>query len=116
MKIAISTDGKDLESSTSTRFGRCSFFIFVDTDTMDFSALANPAKQASGGAGIQAAQFVMDNGAQVILTEKVGPNALRVLEQANIHIFICHNGKVNQAVKMFIDEELESYDTKNRRK
>ena len=111
MKIAISTDGKDLESSTSPRFGRCPFYILVDTDDMNFSALANPAKQASGGAGIQAAQFVMDKGAQAIVTEKVGPNALRVIEQANIPIFICHHVKVNQAVKMFIDGKLERHDT-----
>ena len=36
MKVAISSTGKDLESQIDPRFGRCAYFLFVDTDDMSF--------------------------------------------------------------------------------
>ena len=35
MKVAISSAGKDLTSPIDPRFGRCAYFVIVDTETMD---------------------------------------------------------------------------------
>lgn len=86
MKIVVTAQGTDLDSFVDPRFGRCQYFLFVDTDTMRMEAVPNAARQAAGGAGIQAAQFVVDKGAQAVITGTVGPNADEVLKRANIPV------------------------------
>ena len=76
MKVAVSADKKDLDAPIDPRFGRCAFFIIVDTDDMSFEAFDNESVALSGGAGIQAAQFIASKGAEVIITGNVGPNAV----------------------------------------
>ena len=43
MKIAISSNGTDLDAQIDTRFGRCAFFLLVETDTMEFEFIDNSA-------------------------------------------------------------------------
>ncbi|MBM4429494.1 MAG: dinitrogenase iron-molybdenum cofactor biosynthesis protein, partial [Chloroflexi bacterium] len=57
MKIVVSAQGDNLDAPASPVFGRCPTYVFVDTDTLAFEALPNPAISEGGGAGIQAAQF-----------------------------------------------------------
>ena len=45
MKIAISATGTDLESDISTRFGRCHFFLIVDTKTKEVKAIVNEVNE-----------------------------------------------------------------------
>ncbi|RLC68193.1 MAG: dinitrogenase iron-molybdenum cofactor biosynthesis protein, partial [Chloroflexi bacterium] len=52
MKVAVSSNGSDLNAPVSPVFGRCPYYIFVDTETMEYEAIANPAMAAPGGAGI----------------------------------------------------------------
>ncbi|MBW1867569.1 MAG: dinitrogenase iron-molybdenum cofactor biosynthesis protein, partial [Deltaproteobacteria bacterium] len=43
MKVAISSNGTDLDAQIDTRFGRCAFFLLVETETMKFEFLDNSA-------------------------------------------------------------------------
>jgi predicted Fe-Mo cluster-binding NifX family protein len=61
----------------------------------------NAAQGASGGAGIQAAQYVVAQGAQAVLTGNVGPNAMDVLQAANIPVYPVAGGTVREAVEAF---------------
>ncbi len=101
MKIVVTSDGPDLEAPASPVFGRCSTYIFVDTDTMEFEAISNPAMSAPGGAGIQAAQFVVEQGAQAMLTGNVGPNAYNVFQAAGVPIYLLTGGTVREAVEAY---------------
>ncbi len=93
MKVCITSHGKDLNSEIDPRFGRCSFFIFVDTDTMNYEVVENPWKEASQGAGIQAAQMVISKKTELIITGKIGPNAQQIINSAGIKV-INKTGKV----------------------
>ena len=77
MKIVVSANGADLSAEASPIFGRCPIYLFVDTETMAFEAIQNPAIGASSGAGIQAAQFIVERGAQAVVSGNVGPIAPR---------------------------------------
>lgn len=99
MKIVVSAEGENLDALISTVFGRCPNFVFVDTETMQFEALSNPAMSESGGAGIQAAQFVIQRGAEAVLTGNLGPNAFDVLQAADVPVYLTSGGTVRQAVK-----------------
>jgi predicted Fe-Mo cluster-binding NifX family protein len=107
MKVVVSAMGEDLNAEVSPIFGRCPMYIFVDTETMQFEAVPNSAMSASGGAGIQAAQFVVSKGVQALLTGKVGPNAFNVLQAAGITIYPVSAGTVQQAVDAYKDGQLQ---------
>lgn len=49
MKIAVTASGPDLDSQIESRFGRCQYFIIVDTDTMEYEAIQNPNVAVGGG-------------------------------------------------------------------
>ena len=68
MKIVVTANGMDLDAPASPVFGRCPTYIFADTETMAFEAVDNPAMSAAGGAGIQATQIVIKQGAQTART------------------------------------------------
>jgi len=101
MKIGISSTGEDLNANVDPRFGRCKYFLFVDTDTMDFETVSNESAMASGGAGIQAAQTVAKSGAKAIITGNVGPNAFQTLSAAGVKVFTWADGTVKEAVEKY---------------
>ena len=92
MKIAISTSTADLDSLVDPRFGRAASFVVVDTETEEWEAYPNPALNASGGAGVQAAQFIADRRAQAAISSNFGPNAYSTLTAAGIQMFYAPNG------------------------
>ena len=106
MKIVVTATGNDLDARTSPRFGRCPTYIFVETETMAFEALPNPALDASGGAGVLAAQVVVEQGAQAVLSGNLGPNAMEVLQAANVPAYLIGEGTVREAVEAFENGEL----------
>ena len=41
MKVAVSSSGGDLDAQIDPRFGRCAYFIIVETDDMSFEVFDN---------------------------------------------------------------------------
>ena len=107
MRIVIGAMGEKLNAEVSPIFGRCPVYLFVDTDTMEFEAVPNPAMSAAGGAGIQAAQFVVSKGVQAVLTGNVGPNAFNVLQASGIQTYPISAGTVQQAVDAYKAGQLQ---------
>lgn len=113
MKIAITSNGANLDSPTSPVFGRCPMVVLVDTETLQFEAIENPAIAAPSGAGIQAAQLVVERGAQAVVTGNVGPNALDVFQSAGVPIYLFSDGTVQDAVEAFVDGKLQPFAVSN---
>jgi predicted Fe-Mo cluster-binding NifX family protein len=107
MRIAVSANGADLGAQASPVFGRCPVYVFVDTETSASEAMENPAISAPGGAGIQAAQFVVEQGAQAVVTGNVGPNAYNVLQAAGVAVYLFQGGTVAEAVEAFRAGQLQ---------
>jgi len=106
MKLVVTANGTDLDAQASPIFGRCPTYIFVDTETMAFEAVENPAIGAPGGAGIQAAQFVVERGAQAVVSGNIGPNAFGVLQSAKLPVYVFRGGTVREAVEAYKSGEL----------
>jgi predicted Fe-Mo cluster-binding NifX family protein len=83
-------------------------FVLVDTDSMEFEAVTNPAINAPSGAGIEAAQFVADSGATAVITGRVGPKAMGVLQSAGIPVHLSKGGTVREVVETFKAGELSA--------
>jgi len=101
MKIAVSATAPSLDAEVDPRFGRCQYFLIVDTESMEFEAIENPATMAPGGAGIQAAQLIAEKGVEAVVTGDCGPNAYQVLSTAGVPVFVGASGKLRDVVEAF---------------
>ena len=101
MKICVTATASILDAQIDPRFGRCSYLIIVDSETMQFEAISNIAAGATGGAGIQAAQTIANKGVKLLITGNVGPNAFGALSAAGIEIVTGASGTVREAIKKF---------------
>jgi predicted Fe-Mo cluster-binding NifX family protein len=59
----------------------------VETDSGHTEALPNPAMGLLEDAGLQAARFVVEHGAQAVIAAMIGKYAQQVLQEANITIY-----------------------------
>lgn len=100
MKVAVSTSRGGREDSVFPVFGRCPTFTVLETSgkPAKASVITNPGAAAGGGAGIAAAQAVVEAGANAVITGSCGPNALQVLLASGIEVY-SGSGKVGAAVK-----------------
>jgi predicted Fe-Mo cluster-binding NifX family protein len=101
MKIGVTATTGGLDAQVDPRFGRSRYFVFVDPDTMAHEAVPNEAMTAPGGAGIQAAQAVINKGADVVISGNIGPNAFQVLASAGVRIATGASGTVKDAVEQY---------------
>ncbi len=101
MKIAVLSMGADMSAQVDPSFGRCRYFIIVDSNTMEFDALENSNAIAGGGAGIATGQFVAGKRVSAVLTSHCGPNAFDVLKTAGIKVMTGLSGTVQDAVECY---------------
>jgi predicted Fe-Mo cluster-binding NifX family protein len=107
MKIAISADGTTAESKIDQRFGRCRYFIVVDTEDKDkIEAVENQGAIQGHGAGIRAAQQIGELGVKSVITGNLGPNATAVLDKLGIKAYHA-SGDVIGAINNFINDKLD---------
>ena len=110
MKICVTSQGDNLGSQVDPRFGRCQYFIIVDTDTLEFEAIQNPNIDAMGGAGIQSGQFVAGKQVKAVLTGNVGPNAFQTLQAGGVEVIVGVSGSVKEIVEKYKKGELKPTD------
>ena len=102
MKLVITAQGPTLDSPVDPRFGRACYFLLVDSDTGSFTAHDNAQNlNAAQGAGIQAAQTVVELGAEAVLTGNVGPKAFTTLQTGQVAVYPGAAGTVREAVEQW---------------
>lgn len=99
MKIAVTSTGTNLDSQVDPRFGRASYIVVVDTDTKEFEVIDNSSnKNASQGAGIQAAASVSNKGVEILFTGFCGPKAFQTLNAAGVKVVNDAAGTIMQVI------------------
>jgi len=107
MRVAISSNGTSLDSNVDPRFGRCPYYIIYDTETDSSEHIENESRQAMGGAGIQASQFLVNKKVEAVIAGNIGPNAYRVLSAAPIKIYSGVTGTVKDVIEKLKKDELK---------
>jgi predicted Fe-Mo cluster-binding NifX family protein len=114
MKIAITSQGKDLDSPIDPRFGRAAYILIVDSEQNGVDVIDNSENiNAFKGAGIQAAALLSKKGAKVLLTGYCGPNAFKTLQAAGIKVVSDVTGMVQDALDAFAEGELTFSESAN---
>jgi predicted Fe-Mo cluster-binding NifX family protein len=102
MKICITSQGSTLDALAEERFGRAPFFIIVDTETGSFEAIENQFGGGSGGVGPKAAQILISQKVEALVSGMVGGNAHEVLQAAGIPLYVYRSGgTVRDALEQF---------------
>lgn len=109
MKIALPVLDSDCENTKiSPSFGRAPFFLLFDTETEEKQFIANSTAAASqGGAGIIAAQLIVDQGAEALLTPRCGKNAAEVITAAGVKIYKTVSDDIQKNIEAFNARELK---------
>ena len=110
MKIAIPVNNNTSDSTVCISFGRTPYFMIYNTETKEYSFLNNSAAASQGGAGIKAAQSLVDEGVLVVITPRCGENAAAVLNAANIKIYKTINTSAGETIRAFGDGTLSLID------
>ena len=108
MKIAIPVDEKDLRTNVCASFGRAPYFLMYETKTEEFTFIDNNALANPGGAGIKAAQLIVDNQVSALLTPRCGGNAAEVLESAGVKLYKTKFTSVKENIDAFAEGKLPS--------
>ena len=111
MKIAVTSLGESPESPIDQRFGRARFFVLYDLESGEWTVHDNKQNlEAAQGAGIQAAQHVVDLGAEAVITGHCGPKAFATLTAADIAVYQEASGPVQDAISAYRAGSLKKSD------
>jgi predicted Fe-Mo cluster-binding NifX family protein len=114
MKIAISSQGPELDSRVDPRFGRAEYFIIYDTDRRDFVVLQNTGNATAGqGAGVQTAQLVARESVSLVVSGNMGPKAFEALRSAGIQVVAWNDGTIAEAVELIRSGQFDPLDGAN---
>lgn len=107
MKIAITSMDGTLEGMVDERFGRARKVIVYDVGTDTFEVAENSKQMnLAQGAGIQAAQNVVNLGVRAIISGHLGPKAFQVVQSAGIDAYSAVNVTVADAIKQYREGSL----------
>ncbi|MDH4217803.1 MAG: NifB/NifX family molybdenum-iron cluster-binding protein [Candidatus Aminicenantes bacterium] len=102
MKIAISTD----QGYVSSHFGRCLSYTIVEIkegQILKQEEIPNPGHQPGF-----LPQYLSDMGVNCIIAGGMGPRAQALFSQKNIETVIGVQGPIDEVIKKFINQELET--------
>ena len=105
MIIAIPVD--DSKKNVCVSFGRAPYFLIQNTESGKNDIVDNPAAESAGGAGLKAAQFVVDSGAEALITVRCGQNAAEVFKAANVKIYKAFGTYADENLKALAENKLD---------
>jgi len=106
MKVAVPVENKSLEAPVCPSFGRTPFYALIDTESEACEFVDNAAAASQGGAGIKAAQSLVDSGIAALITCRCGKNAAQVLNAAGVKMYKAQDGSVKDNIVAFKDRRL----------
>lgn len=106
MIIAIPVEKDSKECLVSEHFGRSNYFLIYNTEEKEYKFVENSARKSSGGAGIKAAQIVVYENAEVLVSPQLGQNAADVIKDARIKIYKAQAGTIKENLQALEENKL----------
>lgn len=105
MKLAVPVN-EDHET-ICVSFGRAPEFAIYDETNKGIEFVLNEASASSGGAGVQAAQQLVDLEIGVLIAPRCGENAAEVLNAAEIKIYKNKTDVLKKELEAYFEDQLE---------
>ncbi|MGO0122446.1 NifB/NifX family molybdenum-iron cluster-binding protein [Desulfothermobacter acidiphilus] len=105
IKIAVSAKGNRPDSLVEPNFGEAEYYLIFDAETKGYQAFPHPAK-GEPEAGIKAVELLKEQGAKVIVTGNLGPNAFQAIAAAGMECRIGAGGTVQEAIDAYFQGKL----------
>jgi predicted Fe-Mo cluster-binding NifX family protein len=107
MRVAISSEGTDLNAPIGHRFGISPYFIIADLDTGECEVVRNPGSSGKRGSGVEAILLAISKDVRVLLTGYCSPAARRHLESNGIEVTTGLSGTVGAALGSYRKGEIQ---------
>ena len=88
MKVAIASQGNTLDSNIDSSFGRCAWFIIIDTETGAMEFIPNPNKDLEENAGTAAVELVATRNVSMIVSGEFGAKIKPLLDSMHIQMVV----------------------------
>lgn len=98
MRIAIASEGKELDSKVSEVSGRAPHYIIFD-DGKKEKIIDNPFRFGGGGAGPGVASMLEDEKINLVISGKFGDNMISSFKEKGMEYKEEHNITVEEALK-----------------
>jgi len=101
VKVAVASQGPDLNSQVAPRFGRARCFLIVDTTSGAFTVRDNSGHPGTAHtAGMQAAGAIISLGVGAVITGSIGPKAFATFQAGNVEVHtVSSSGTVENAIE-----------------
>lgn len=83
MKIAVASLGEDENSQVSPVGGRAPYYLIFENKKL-VKVIKNPFRIGGGGAGFGVARMLADEGVEIVIAGRIGPNMKTALEEKGI--------------------------------
>ena len=104
--VEVTADGPEITSQVSPRFGQANYFTIVEFKSDHAKTVVPVSSTQSTGAGRGLADQLIKFRAGVVITGKIGPKALDVLQKAEVKVIQGVSGTVEDALSRFESGEL----------
>jgi len=108
VKIAISSDGSNLNARVGGKFGTSQYLVIVDVESGEFEAVPNPGASGQRGAGMQSIVLAISKDIKTVLTGYCSPTAYNHLKANGIEVLTGLSGTVGEVVEKYKKGELEA--------
>lgn len=107
MKILIPTNSEKSEEGICPSFGRAPYFMIWNTESGQGEYKKNPGAESTSGAGIKAAQTVVDIIPDVVIAPRMGKNSADVITAKSMKIYKSISENINETINNFMEGKLD---------
>jgi len=102
MKVAITSSGNSPESLLDSRFGRCSYFVIFDTESLSTEFIPNPNKENIDGAGPASVQLVASRGVKKVVSGEFGSKVKALFDSLQIQLIVLNDidKNISEVIKL----------------
>ena len=93
MKVAIASIGNTLEANIDTSFGRCTWFIIVDTESGGMEFIPNTNRDMEEHAGKAAVELVATRNVEMIVSGEFGMKIKPLLDSMHIQMVVTEDAE-----------------------
>ena len=105
MKVAIAANGNTLDSNIDKSFGRCAWFIIIDTESGGMEFIPNTNRDMEEHAGKAAVELVASRNVMMIVSGEFGAKIKPMLDSLHIQMVVIKDSekRVSDIIELLIN-------------